>query len=183
MTFPADLTPGGPDDLYLLCEELLDAAASAVALARGGAIDRTFVSAGSPAFDCINQLTVHAGGPVIGDTLPLQPPLQPMHRIEMGMQVNLVQMTVTVIRCAAAVSGQSNVLPSKLALGHVAAITMADVWAIWNWISTHKRAQTLFGPSRREVALDPAYAIQTQGGAAGWQVPVRVQLDGFIAGT
>jgi len=185
MAFPDDLTPGGPDDLYLLCAELLDASSSALALSRGGTPSRAYVSPGPPAFDCVagGQLTVHAGGPIIAETLPLQPPLQPAHRVELGLQLNLVQMTVTVIRCAVLPQGQTQRLPDTGLLSQVAAITMADVWAIWNWVATHKRNQTLFPPKERELYMDPAYVLQTQGGAAGWQIPFRVQLNGFRAST
>lgn len=185
MSFPADLTPGGPDDLYLLCDELLEAASIAVTLGRGGPVGRAFVSASPPAFDCVNggQLTVHAGGPLIADTMPLQPPLQPAHRVQMEMQVNLVQVTVTIIRCASMPQGQNQRLPEAILLAEVAAITMADCWSIWNYVATHKRNDTLFPPKEREIFFDPAYVVNTQGGAAGWQIPFRIQLNGFRAST
>ena len=40
--FPGDLTADGPDDLYLLCQEYLDACNAALALSRGGTISRAF---------------------------------------------------------------------------------------------------------------------------------------------
>jgi hypothetical protein len=186
LLFPDDLTPGGPDDFFLAAEELLQTAADAVATTRGGPIARVYVSAGPPAFDCTagGQLTVHGGAAQAADTLPLQPMLQPAQRIEYGIQVNLVHLTVTVIRCATVV-GQSAAVPSAGKLAADAAVSLADLWAIWNFVFTRKRAGLLFGPldERRELAMDPATPVQTSGGAMGWQIPFRVELSGYqIAG-
>ena len=186
MSFPSDLTPDGPDDLYLLCQELLEAADIATSTTRGGPISRVFVSAGPPPIDCVEggMLSVHAGGPSLADTLPLQPPLQPAHRVQMGLQLNLVSVTLTVVRCAAVMQGQTATFPSAMAMSEVAAITMADCWAIWNAVAWMKRRGEIFPPiQEREIYFDPAFIVQTSGGAAGWQIPFRIQLDGFRFGT
>ena len=67
---------------------------------------------------------------------------------------------------------------------HMAAAreTCADLWAIWNHIATRKRSGDLFPPQRtRELWLDPAIAVNQQGGACGWAIQVRVRLDGYQA--
>src|SRR4051812_1224440 len=88
----------GPNDLQALAAEWLAACTAALATTDEGAIDRSFVSPGVPAFDCCPQLTVHVGGPAEGATAPLAPPLQPGHRTSIGV-VPLVPLTATVIRC------------------------------------------------------------------------------------
>lgn len=171
------MTPGAATDLYDLCREYLDACADAVKLGPGGDISRVYVSPGAPAWDCPEQLTVHAGGPIPGDTLPLSPPLQPAHRIAGGDLVNMIAMTATVLRCVPGIQGTK--LPTASQLEDAAKNTLGDVWAIWNHIATLKRADQLWAPKTREVMFSPAVSLLTQGGVAGWQLEVRVQLGGY----
>jgi hypothetical protein len=166
-------------DLYALCREFLQASADALLDAPAGPIDRAFVSPGPPAWDCCPQLTVHAGGPAPADTEPLAPPLQPGHRIQDGVLLNLVTMTATVIRCTPTVPEGSTGFPDAADLDASAEELLGDVWAIWNHIATLKRAGSLWGPKTREVFFDPAVALNAAGGCAGWQMQVRVQLDGY----
>jgi hypothetical protein len=166
-------------DLYGLCREFLIACEEAVALAPGGPIDRSFVSPGPPAWDCCPQLTVHAGGPVVSDTAPLRPPLQIAHRIQGHVELNLVTLTATVIRCVPGLPENSLDAPDADALDASSETTLGDVWSIWNHIATRKRDLSLWGPKEREVVLDPAVALNAAGNCAGWQVQVRVQLDGY----
>lgn len=171
-------------DLYDACFDLLVAAAEAVGTTPGGAIDRAYVSPGPPAWDC-EQLTVHAGGPAVGDTAPLQPPLQPGHRVAGTGMVNIVEMTVTVLRCCTPVptsEGEGIIIPSAQGIAEAAELSLADLWAIWNHVATRKRNGTLFPPAKtREMFFDPAVALNTQGGCSGWQIQMRVQLDGYEA--
>lgn len=168
-------------DLYDLCKALLDASAEAVALSPGGEIDRRFVSPGLPAFDCCPQLTVHAGGPQWGDTAPLQPPLQPGHRVDEGRALNLVTVTVTVIRCVPGLEeqGQTVRLPTAASLDESSKATLGDCWAIWNHLYTRKLDLTLFPPRTREMFFDPAVPVSIAGGCAGWMLQFRVQLGGY----
>lgn len=172
-------------DLYALLEEYLGACEAAVALTPGGAIARAFVSPGPPAWDCCPQLTVHAGGPVVGDTAPLAPPLQAGHRPALGI-VNLIAMTATVLRCVPVVTqhGETTVLPAPVDISASAKETCADVWSIWNHVLASKRNGTLFAgtdgdPDQREMTLDPAVALSPAGGCGGWQLQIRVQLGGY----
>lgn len=172
---------GGPDDLYVLCAEYLEVCRQAVALAPGGPIERCFVSPGPPAWDCPEQLTVHAGGPVIADTAPLQPPLMPGHRIQQTGTLNLVTMTATVLRCAPVQGeyGEGLEVPAESDLDTSARVTLGDVWTIWMHLKTLKKSGVLWAPNERELILDPAVVLNTMGGVAGWQVQVRVGLGGF----
>lgn len=170
------------DSLYDLAREYLVACEEAVALTPGGVIARSFVSAGAPSFDCPDQLSVHAGGPAEAETELTAPPLAPGHRSgEIGL-VNIVALTATIIRCSPTVAESRGklVFPKPAELDAVARDTMSDVWAVWNHVRTRYRAKTLFfvADRRRELYFDPASPVATSGGAAGWQIPIRVQLDG-----
>lgn len=174
--------PGQVSDLYAAAAELLKASEDAVLhYAPGGAIDRAYVSPGPPAWDTAPQLTVHAGGPAQADTAPMAPPLQPAHRVTQQGSVNLVTFTITVLRCAATMPERGGVasFPTVPALNADAYATLGDLWAIWNHLATLKRAEALYPPKRREMFFDPAVAVNTSGGIAGWQLQIRVELDGF----
>ncbi len=164
-------------DLYDLCRELLEASAEALTFSLLGAPTRQFVSAGMPAFDC-EQLTVHAGGTTEAYTLPVEPPMQPGLRASVTQKLNLVQMTVTIIRCTTVIQDTKSVPPASK-LDKDAQNTLADLWVIWNHLFTLKKADTLFPPQFREMFFDPAVALPIQGGIAGWEIPFRVELGGY----
>jgi hypothetical protein len=176
--------PAAATDLWDACNELLAAAQAALATTPGGAIPRAFVSPGPPAWDCPPQLTVHAGGPMLADTLPLSPTLQPLHRIGGPGTVNLVALTITALRCAPTLTDTVD-LPSVNDLNAASKLTCADAWALWNHLKTAKKNKTLFvddrGSAEREFTIDPAIALNIQGGVAGWQIQVRVELPGYVA--
>lgn len=170
----------GAGDLYLLCREYLEAVSESLSLAPGGPTAVGYVSPGPPAWDCCDQLTVHAGGPAEADTQPLGPPLQVGFRIVDPGRVTLVALTATVLRCVPTITPQGT--PPAAKLEAAAAVTLGDVWAIWNHLASRLRARTLFARpdgEPREFVFDPAIALNTSGGCAGWQVPVRVELDGY----
>lgn len=179
----------GAGDLYEAAQELLAAAEAALEDSPGGPIEGGSIWPGLPAYDCVPALYVHAGGPSVGDTYPLQPPLQPMQRMQTSGMVLLVQMTITVLRCVPKIEqrGQNLLLPNPAELGAASEATMGDVWAIWNYLKyahlpvSQGGLGTLFQtPSgRREFQFDPAVPIPTSGGAGGWEIPVRFQLGGF----
>lgn len=170
--------------LFDLCAEYLAACVDAVAGTPGGPITRAYVSPGNPAFDCPPQLTVHAGGPVEADTLPLSPILMPGERTHVQGAVFLAQMTATVIRCTPTIDDNLR-FPPATALEESANEILADVWAIWNFCRTAVRDGELFfrESTRREVFFDPAVPVPIEGGSAGWQIPIRVQLDGYVQGS
>lgn len=167
-------------DLFDLCAEYLAACQAALAGTPGGAIERAYVSPGSPVIDCPAQLTVHAGGSSEASTAPLSPPLSPGHRGRVQGAVYLARMTATVARCVP-VFTEDGEAPAAVDLEAAANMTSADVWAIWNHIRTECMAGALFAsPSgMREVLLDDAIPLDPSGGVAGWLIPIRVQLDGY----
>ena len=175
--------PGGPGDLYALAEEFRDACALALDGTPGGRPDYIAITQGAPAFDCFPSLYVYVGQVGVGDTYPLQPPLQPMQRLSTTGQVDLVSLVAVVLRCAALPQqqGENLLAPSPAEVSAVARECYADLWAVWNSLKNQFRAGTLF-PSlsnRREFAFDAALSVPTSGGAAGWMIPVRVQLGGY----
>jgi hypothetical protein len=168
----------GPTDLETIAQEYLDACIAALAMTPDGAPERAFLSPGVPPWDCPEQLSVHVGGPAIADTLPLQPALEPYHRISVQGQVNLISLTATILRCAPTVS-DTDIFPSPEAYALTSTQTYADLWAIWNYCTQAHRALVLFPPKTREFAFDPAVGINMEGNTCGWQITCRVQLDGF----
>jgi hypothetical protein len=170
----------GSTDLYDVAVEYMDACAVALDDTPDRRPDCIYVSPGPPPWDVMPALMVHVGGPVIGDTLPLQPMLAPLHRVQITGEVNLVALTATVIRCAP-VLGENGELPIA-EMGPVSRQINADLWAIWNHIRAGKRAGALFGPREREFSFEPAVPLNQQGGACGWQITIRTQLDGYPIG-
>lgn len=165
-------------DLQALAVEYLDVCVIALdAGVPGGAPARRFVANGPPVWDCCPQLTVHVGGPAVAETAVTRGALGAGHRVTTTGFVNMVSLTATVLRCAPVLDG--NALPSPDSLQDAAATMNADLWAIWNTVSTRKRADLLFAPRERELMMDPASALNQQGGCCGWQIPIRVQLDGY----
>lgn len=172
------MTGIGNDDLWNLANEYLTACATAVASTPGGAPGRVYVSPGPPAWDC-EQLTVHVGGPAVADTFPLQPSLAALHRVAVQGQVDLISLTATILRCVPTLTQQGK-FPPDSALDAASQQTLADLWAIWNYVRRGKSTGALFPPKEREFGFDPAISMNLQGGFGGWQVTIRVQLDGYM---
>jgi hypothetical protein len=168
-------------DLYAALVEYLNACHAALADTPAGSPSCFYVSSGPPAWDSLDCLIVHAGGPAIADTLPLQPSLSTLHRATVQGSVNLVAMTATILRCAASMHDDDALPPTIAEQNAVAEQTSADLWAIWNYVQTAKRQSLLFPPREREFALEPPVAVNQQGGATGWQITIRTQLDGYQA--
>ncbi len=178
MTLPTADPNGDANDLQMLAQQYLDACVAALESV-GGAPDVRFISPGPPSWDCPNMLSVHIGGPVVADTLPLQPQLAYTHRIAIGIEVKMILMTATILRCDAQIENDGD-LPSDAEITEVAAQTNADVWAIWSYLTTAKHAGLLWAPKReREMALLPAIPQKQEGGACGWEIPITVQLNGY----
>lgn len=170
-------------DLYSIAREYLDAVNGALALSVGGPISRTYVAPGPPAWDC-EQATVHVGGPLEADTAPLAPPLAMGLRTAVVGAVYMTNLTATVIRCVPTVEEKGNLLhwPDPADMEAAAQATLADVWTIWAHIRTQWLDGLLFtrpDGEPRDLILNPAVPLPTQGGYGGWQVEVLVQLDGW----
>lgn len=172
--------PGtGSGDLFGALQEFFDACLLALEDTPDGPPPCAYISAGPPAYDQAECLIVHLAGPFVGDTFPLHPALAPLHRATTHGQVNLVTFTATILRCAVLLDGdQPQDLPSPAHHAATAAQCCADLWSIWNHLLYRKRAETLFAPREREMGLDPPVPYN-QGGSVGWQIPVRIELDGY----
>jgi len=168
----------GADLLYEAMTEMLDVCVAALADTPDGAPDCRYLAPGPPAWDTYPCLIVYAGGPAIADTFPLQPVLSPGHRVAVMGEVNLVAITATILRCAPVID-EGGQLPQAGEMDAATRQTSADLWATWNHLRQAKKDGTLFAPTTREFFLDPAVAVNPAGGACGWQVTVRTQLDGY----
>lgn len=166
------------DALYDALTELFDLCVVALADTPDGAPECRHLTPGPPSWDVVPSLFVWAGGPAVADTFPLQPALAPAHRVTTMGQVDLVSITATILRCAPMLTDDGG-LPSDQEFTDTTRQTSADLWAIWNHIKQAKRTGQLFGPPERELFMDPAVAVAQQGGACGWNITLRTQLDGY----
>lgn len=176
--------PSPPGDLYDAACELLAAAADALEGAPGGPIDRVYVSPGVPAWDTPNQLTVHVGGAAEGVVSPGQPGLAEGHRVAVSGSVIMVPLTITVTRPVPVAGKGANSLPKPEAIQRASEVMLGDLWTIYNTLRNMKRRGQLFAAhdgsaTTREMAFDPVVSLNPGGGVIGWQIPVRVQLDGY----
>lgn len=167
----------GPTDLHALCEEFLAACVEALdsisAPGLAGAPERRYVSPGTPAFDCCDQLTVHAQA--ITETLDRNGLNQGIkHRLQ--SRVNLVQLVATATRCIPQLEGES--FPSATDLEAAAEQTNADAWALWNHVWNLARSGSLFTLCD-EVFWDGMRAINPSGGCGGWTLTLRAELQGY----
>lgn len=171
----------GSGDLFAALEDFF--AVCKFALAHGavdGCPDCAYMSEGPPAWDDCPCLICWTGAPAVGDTFPLQPSLSPMHRIELGRQVNLVPMTAIVLRCQAIIS-DAGVLPQPSEHAAVTASILSDAWALWNTLREAKRQEILFPGQggKREFSLEVGIAYNPQGEAAGSAITIRTEIDGY----
>lgn len=167
------------DDLYNAMNELFELVIIALEDTIDGPPTCQFLSEGPPIIDTIPCVTVWLGAPAIADTFPLQPSLQPGHRATTQGQVNLVTITTTIIRCGS-VPPNSGKPPTAAQHAAVTRQTSQDLWAIWNHIGKAKKRGFLFAPKERELFFDPAQPASQEGGGAGWQIPIRTELDGYV---
>lgn len=164
-------------DLYDAASQLLDAAATAIEAGGGAAPAVRYVSAGPPAIDCCDQMTVHvqlhaqvAMREAGNQGLPQGRPAVPM-----------ATFVVTTMRCYPIVEGGVTLrVPDGQKLDAAARTIYLDGWAMWNGVRTLIRADRLFaGRWCRSVETGPMTPMPTQGGCAGWQLPVLVEVDGY----
>ena len=168
----------GLSDLYDQCVELLDAAVDALdtipSLAPGllGAPERAFVSAGTPALDCCNQLTVNAAPIVEAPTAPLEMGAGTRHQQQ--FRKNYVGFQITITRCADIV----DMPPSVAVLQAVAEQTDADAWALWNYLWNLARSGGIFTICGG-VYFDRLAPLTSSGGCVGWVLSMRAEMEGY----
>lgn len=165
-------------DYFDALEAFFKVCVTALADTPAGAPACAYISEGPALWDDCPCLIVAAGGPAVADTFPLQPVLGPGHRAELGIQVNLVAMTATILRCATKI-GEYGDLPQPSDHSVVAQQTTADIWAIWNHVRQAKKDGTLFPPKERELFADAAALQNQEGGCVGWALTIRAELDGY----
>lgn len=177
-TIPVEIGVG-PDDVYNAAIDLLAAANEACLQALGGAFERAYISPGAPIVDC-EQLTVHANGIGLGQTLPLQPPLQPFLREGANRAVRIVSYVITTARCVPVVGNVGPKLPDPANMSSAAAILNSDLWAIWNHLAYLQRTNQLFPQNTTRVMnFNSAVPLQTAGGFGGWTVNLDLELPGY----
>lgn len=168
----------GPADLHDQCVELLNASIDALdtipSLAPGllGAPERAFVSAGTPALDCCNQLTVNAAPIAEAPAQPLAMGAGTRHQQQ--FRKNYVGFTVTVTRCGE----WSDLPPSEAELEVVSEQTNADAWALWNYLWNLCRSGDLFSICSG-VYFDRLAPLTPSGMCSGWVLSMRAELEGY----
>lgn len=173
--------PGtGFADLWTLADQYLAACYFALQDTPAGPPGRYYVSPGPPPLDC-EQLTVYVAGPNEADTFPLTPVLAPGHRIQNQGMVNLVTLVAQILRCIPIIH-EDGEFPSVAEMNTASYQQCADMWAIWNHVRQRVNTKTLFTTisDQTEVFLDPAFTVQPQGGFGGWNIQVRVALQGYV---
>jgi hypothetical protein len=168
-----------PDSLHDLCVETLLRSAEAldtipvlVAPELDGAPERAYVNSGIPAADCPDQLVVWAAAvrelPRGGTSTEEQ---------SAAFWVNAVEFHVQILRCLPVPGSAKKIVPAT-ALQAKARQTNADAWALWNHLH-NLRAANLFFTECEIVRWDNLIAIEPAGGAGGWELVFRAQLDGY----
>lgn len=169
----------GPADLHAICVEVLAAAVDALdtipSLAPGllGAPERAFVSAGTPALDCCNQLTVNAAPVAEAPTAPLEMGAGTRH--QQSFRKNYVGFSITITRCG---PPTGDLPPSPTEQEAVAEQTNADAWALWNYLWNMERSGLLFTLCGG-VFNDRLAPITPSGGCYGWVYSFRAEVEGY----
>ena len=166
----------GPEDLYALEQELLDASVESLdtiptfAPALGGAPERSYISPGLPAVRLLRPADrphpLDPGLPLLsgvlhGDERPLG---HGHHRLARGDHHPLRP-------------GEPEPAGLRLPASPTQQIA-ADGWALRNHLLNMIRSDELFSMCD-EVFWDGLRFVNPQGGCAGWTLNLRVQLDGY----
>jgi len=166
----------GPEDLQDLLQEFLDACVEAldtiplVAPGLGGAPERQYISPGQSVDDCCPQLTVWAQA--VNES-PLSPGSTRGKSATDG-QINTIALIARIIRCVETKGDP----PPMASLAESAEQINADGWALWNHLYNLVRSGDLFSVCS-EVFWDGLRSINPSGGCGGWNLLIRVELDGY----
>ena len=165
-------------DLQSLCLVVLSAAETALdtipgfAPALEGAPERTFISAGTPALDCCDQLAVAAMAVREAATQPGG--LGAGTRHKQNFRINLVGVSIWISRCL----DTGVIPPPAVSLTALAEQTNADGWALWNGLWNEARSGDLVTLCD-EIFFDSMTALQPSGQCSGWLLQLRIQLAGY----
>ena len=168
----------GPPDLYQQSQEILDACIEALdsiptfSPGLGGAPERAFVSQGTPALDCCDQLAVTASPIREAPTQPLEMGAGTRHQQQ--FRKNYVSWQITITRCS-----EIREIPMPVAAQEaVSEQCSADAWALWNYLWNLTRAGELFTICGG-VYFDSMNALTPSGGCYGWVLNIRAELEGY----
>lgn len=165
-------------DLHTLMLAVLDASVAALdeipgfAPGLSGAPERTFVSSGTPALDCCNQLSVNASTIREGQTGTGG--LQAGQRHRYNGRINLVGVQVYITRCLST----TNDIPTPTEQQNLAEQTNADGWALWNYMFRQADLVALCDG----LFMDAITPLNPSGGCSGWLLSMRLQLAGYENG-
>jgi hypothetical protein len=173
------VSDGASSDLYDALVDFANVGYAALADTIGGQPSCHYLSPGPPPWDTYPCFVAWAGAPAVGDTFPLQPSLQTMHRIELGRQVNLIPLTAIALRCGPIPENTGTLANWPERQDKATQEILSDVWALWNHLRQAKQDLTLFPPKEREFSLEVGVAYGPSGGAVGATVTARVQLGGY----
>jgi len=157
-------------ELLALCEDALTPTV-------GGVILRSYLSPGTPAFDC-EQLTVDVQSLGDADMTTLST-LGAGGRHITGA-LNLIGFRVTVVRDCVPTLEEDGDFPDPIDMQAKAVEVQEDVWAIWTRVRTAKMEGTLFDGRCNKLFFDGARALETAGGTAGWEIDFRANIPGFV---
>lgn len=163
------------DRLTEYAQQLLDVCEAALAATDAGVPSRVYLAVPGPPFDC-DQLTVETKG--LGDAaFATTSTLGGGRRITAAL--NLVGFTVKIVRCVPTLDENGNP-PDEVESSIAADMLNKDLWSIWTRIRTEQREGTLFNGECGHLFYDGAFAIEEEGGVAGYQIEFRADIDGFI---
>lgn len=167
--------------LDTLAHDLLDAASDGLTAARTGhpAPERVYVSHGVPAVDLCTgddqtgQLSVYLD-PARGLDIVAKPdrPRVPRQLLVQPIALFVVELW----RCHPAFT-RGGEIPSAAVLDDAASMLLTDLWCLETQLFTEAADGTLFTVDCHRVEVLGAQALNPQGGAAGWRLPVRVALS------
>jgi len=167
--------------LDTMAHDLLDAAADALSASRTGTAppSRVYVSHGRPAVDICEdgdgtgQLSVYLE-PARGLTIVAAP-----DRPAVPRQILVEPVALFVVewwRCHIAFANDGSI-PTADELDDAASLLLTDLWCVHTQLLDEQRDGTLVSVNCSRVEVLGAQALGPQGGAAGWNIQVRVGLS------
>jgi len=153
-------------------QALLDATVEALELTAAGFAGEAYLSPGLPAFD--GQCDFVAVW-MSAENLAAVPTIPSTQLYRTGPRIGLVTLNATVGRCLA-LKGRWGVPTGDDRLAN-ATMHMEDAQAVWNHVGA-EIADGLFDGTCKRVTILGLNALTPQGGFAGWNLVVQVQIDG-----
>lgn len=172
--------PSIPDLLFLLANDLLDGASTALAETSSGAPERKFVTYDGPVDEC-SQLTVRFTG-MEGFPQGAGIAGQRGRGVASCEMSSLATYKIRLVRCVA--EGPKTSGPTPEQQTGDAETLLEDTWAIWMTMVKGKIDKTLFTSvvcPCSAVGVGPLVPVPRRGGMAGLELTVTVQADELAA--